>query len=374
MRITGAVLRHAPAEAPYAESTPLEVGSLDLSEPGPGELLVRIEAAGVCHSDLSVIDGNRLRPTPMLLGHEAAGVVEVVGEGVRDVAVGDHVVLVYVPSCGSCRFCSSGRPALCPAAVVANTAGDLVGGGSRLSQEGEEVRHHLGVSAFASHAVVDRSSAVVVDRDVPLGTAALFGCAMLTGYGAVTRTAGVAPGESVAVFGLGGVGLAAVMGAAATGAWPVVAVDPVPEKQKLALEVGASHACAPEQLDALLEEIAPERFDWAFEAVGSARVFEAAYAVTGRGGGTVSMGLPHPSATLQLPALSIVAENRRVLGSYMGSARPAVDIPAMIGLWRAGRLPVDRLISDELPLRDVNRAMDELATGRAVRQVLRPHA
>lgn len=373
MKIEGAVLRATPVAAPYRETRPLQVTSVELADPGFGELRVRIEAAGVCHSDLSVIDGNRPRPVPMLLGHEAAGRVEAVGAGVRDVRVGDHVVLVYVPSCGSCRFCVSGRPALCTTAMAANGAGDLVGGGSRLRLGDEEVRHHLGVSAFATHAVVDRSSAVVVDRTVPFETAALFGCAMLTGYGAVNHTAVVRPGESVAVFGLGGVGLAAVMSAAAVGAWPVVAVDPVAAKQKLALQVGATHACSPDELETLMGDIAPDRFDWAIEAVGSAKVFETAYGVTGRGGGTVSAGLPHPGAVLQLPALSIVAENRRILGSYMGTAQPAVDIPAMISLWRAGRLPVDRLVSAELPLSDVNEAMDELASGRAVRQILRPH-
>ncbi|MEV0056071.1 alcohol dehydrogenase catalytic domain-containing protein [Saccharopolyspora shandongensis] len=372
MKIEGAVLRQSPAPAPYRETLPLEITELELEAPRPGELLVRIEAAGVCHSDLSVIDGNRPRPTPMLLGHEAAGVVEGVGQGVRGVEVGDHVVLVYVPSCGTCRFCVSGRPALCTTAMAANGAGDLVGGGSRLKAGDQQVRHHLGVSAFASHAVVDRSSAIVIDRDVPFETAALFGCAMLTGYGAVNHTAGVRPGESAVVFGLGGVGLAAVMSAAAAGAYPVVAVDPVPEKQELALQVGATHACAPEELEALMGEVAPERFDWAFEAVGSAKVFEAAYAVTGRGGGTVSAGLPHPDAVLQLPALSVVAENRRILGSYMGTAQPAVDVRAMVALWKAGRLPVDRLVSAELTLSQINEAMEELEAGRAVRQIVRP--
>ncbi|MFJ8531741.1 zinc-binding dehydrogenase [Streptomyces sp. NPDC093591] len=168
--------------------------------------------------------------------------------------------------------------------------------------------------------------------------------------------------------------MASLMSAAAAGAWPVVAVDPVEPKRQLAPAVGATHACAPEDLDTLMNEIAPDRFDWAFEAVGSAVVFESAYAITGRGGGTVSVGLPHPAAVLQLPALSIVAENRRLLGSSMGTAQPAVDIPAMIVLWKAGRLPVDRLVSSVLPLDEINGAFDELASGRAVRQFVRPGA
>ena len=373
MHAIGAVLREAPATRPFTDSRPLTVEDVELAPPGPGELLVRIDAAGVCHSDLSVVDGNRLRPLPMLLGHEAAGTVLKIGTGVHDVAVGARVVLVYVPSCGVCRYCNTGAPALCPSAAAANGAGDLIRGGSRLTgSDGEQVRHHLGVSAFASHAVIDRNSAVVVDDDVPADIAALFGCAMLTGFGAVTHTANVRPGDSVAVFGLGGVGQAAVMTAAAAGANPIIAVDPIEAKRTLALELGATHACAPDGVDTLLAEVAAGGVDWAFEVVGSAKVLESAYAATGRGGAAVAVGLPHPDATITLPALSIVALNRQILGSYMGSAQPQRDIPVMIALWRAGRLPVDRLKSGELPLADINEAFEALADGSALRQVLRP--
>ena len=265
---------------------------------------------------------------------------------------------------------AAGAPALCPAAAAANGDGDLLGGGSRLrGPDGATLRHHLGVSAFASHAVVDRNSAVVIEDDVPTDIAALFGCAMLTGFGAVTHTAGVRPGESVAVFGLGGVGQAIVMTAAASGANPITAVDPIAGKRALALELGATQACAPDELDAFLPG---GGVDWAFEAVGSARVLESAYTATGRGGATVAVGLPHPDATITIPALSIVATNRRIVGSYMGSAQPQRDIPAMIGLWRAGRLPVERLKSAELPLSAINEAFEALADGSALRQVLRP--
>ena len=369
MDAIGAVLRAAPVARPFHTTRPLALEKVSLDPPGAGELLVRIDAAGVCHSDLSVVDGNRLRPLPMLLGHEAAGTVLEVGIGVRDVRPGRRVVLVYVPSCGVCRFCSAGAPALCPAAAAANGEGDLIGGGSRLrGSDGQALRHHLGVSAFASHAVVDRNSAVVIDDDIPADIAALFGCAMLTGFGAVTHTAGVRPGDSVAVFGLGGVGQAIVMAAAASGANPIIAVDPVPAKQALALELGATTGCPPDGVTGLLAG----GVDWAFEAVGSARVLESAYAATGRGGATVAVGLPHPDATITIPALSIVANNRRILGSYMGSAQPQRDIPAMIGLWRAGRLPVDRLRSGELPLSAINEAFEALADGSALRQVVRP--
>jgi len=373
LRIRAAVLNRAGATRPYSRSAPLRVSDLELDPPGPGEVLVRIAAAGLCHSDLSVVDGNRPRPLPMALGHEAAGTVLEVGVGVHDVTPGDHVVCVYVPSCGVCKHCNSGRPALCASAAAANGAGDLIRGGSRLRDPaGRQLRHHLGVSGFASHAVVDRNSVVVIDPDVPFAVAALFGCAMLTGFGAVTHTAGVGCGDSVAVFGLGGVGLATVMAASAAGAGPVLAVDPVPEKRALARELGAGHACSPQEAAGLVGAVCPGGVDWSFEVVGSAEALSMAYAVTGRGGGTVAIGLPPPDATIVLPALSIVAENRAILGSYMGEAQPQRDIPVMIRLWRSGRLPVDRLLSDELPLADINEALDALADGTAVRQVLRP--
>ncbi|MTD16401.1 alcohol dehydrogenase catalytic domain-containing protein [Nakamurella sp. YIM 132087] len=375
MRIRAAVLREVGAERPYAGSAPMVLEELELQDPGPGEVLVRITAAGVCHSDLSVIDGNRIRPLPMALGHEAAGTVVDTGPGVADVVPGDQVVLVYVPSCGHCRYCSSGRPALCPDAAAANGRGDLVRGGSRLrTPDGEEVRHHLGVSGFADHAVVDRTSLVVIDKDIEPGTAALFGCAMLTGFGAVMHTAHVRPGESVAVFGLGGVGQAAVMSAAVAGAHPLIAVDPVPAKQQLALELGATHACSPDELAEVLAAHSPGGVDVALEVVGSAAVLRGAYDATARGGRTVSVGLPHPDAEVSLPAMNLVAENRSVLGSYMGSSQPQQDIPAMIALWRAGRLPVHKLATAELPLDEINTAMDNLADGKAVRQVLLPAA
>ena len=369
----GAVLRAAPAARPYSTSRPLTLEEISVEPPGPGELLVRIEAAGVCHSDLSVVDGNRPRPLPILLGHEAAGTVLDVGVGVRDVRAGQRVVLVYVPSCGACSYCSAGTPALCPAAATANGEGSLLRGGSRLrGSDGTVLRHHLGVSAFASHAVIDRNSAVVVDDDVPADIAALFGCAMLTGFGAVTHTAGVRPGDSAAVFGLGGVGQAIVMSAAASGANPIIAIDPIGTKRALALELGATHACAPDDLSTLLATKAGGGVDWAFEAVGAARVLESAYAATGRGGATIAVGLPHPDSMITIPALSIVANSRRILGSYMGSAQPQRDVHTMINLWRAGQLPVEKLKSAEMPLSAINEAFESLADGTALRQILVP--
>jgi alcohol dehydrogenase len=372
VNVRAAVLETLGAAPPYAASRPLSVDEIELDEPRAGELLVRIEAAGVCHSDLSVVDGSRPRPVPLVLGHEAAGVVEAVGPGVTDVAEGAHAVLAFVPACGSCAACASGSPALCASAAAANREGRLLGGGRRFRRHGGELHHHLGVSGFAERTVVARGSAVVVDEDVPFEAAALLGCATLTGAGAVLNTAGVRAGESVAVFGLGGVGLASVMAAAVAGASPLVAVDPVAAKRELACELGATHALAPDDAVEAVRVLPGGGARYTFEAAGHPRVLEAAYAAAGRGGTTVAMGLPGPALELTLPAVSLVADAKTLTGSYMGSSVPQRDVPLFVELWRAGRLPVERLRSATLPLDEVNEAMDALAAGEVVRQLLRP--
>ena len=373
MKTIAAVLRAVTEARPYTDSRPLRLEELELGAPRAGELLIRVEAASVCHSDVSVVDGSRVRPLPMALGHEAAGVVEEVGPGVRDVKPGDHVVLTFVPSCGTCPECSSGRPALCTPGAAANGAGTLLHGPSLLRDAGGKVvHHHLGISGFARHAVVARESAVVIPADVPLQTAALFGCAVLTGAGAVLNTAAVRPGQSVAVFGLGGVGLASVMAASVAGAVTIVAVDPVAAKRRLALELGATHAFAPEEAEAAVKDLTGGGAEVTFEAAGVPAVLEAAFRSARRGGTTVAMGLPHPSRTLTLPALAFAGLGQSLIGSYMGSASPQRDIPRYLALWKKGRMPVDRLQSAALPLDRINEAFEALASGAAVRQVLLP--
>lgn len=307
----------------------------------------------------------------MAVGHEATGIVESVGETVTDVAPGDRVVLVFVAGCGLCARCTSGQPAHCPRAAAASTNGTLLSGARRLDLDGTAVHHHLGISGFARHAVVDRRSAVVVPADVPAPVAALFGCAVLTGMGAVVNTAGVRPGESAVVIGLGGVGLAAVLGAAVAGAHPVVAIDPVPTKRDLALRLGATAAFAPDD-HAALAEVLPSGADAVFEAAGRARALETAWTLTRAGGRTVSVGLPDPSERLPLPVTELVGQGRALLGSYLGDAVPHRDIPRYLALWRAGRLPVDLLLSGTRPLTAVNDALEDLAGGGVVRQVLIP--
>ncbi|MFI6426397.1 alcohol dehydrogenase catalytic domain-containing protein [Promicromonospora sp. NPDC050880] len=363
MRITGAVLERCGAPAPYTESRPVTVGPLELDPPGEREVLVRIEAAGLCHSDLSVVDGNRARPVPMLLGHEAAGIVEATGPGAR-LAVGQRVVMTFLPRCGQCAQCATDGRLPCGVGSAANSAGTLVGGGRRLSREGQEVHHHLGVSAFATHAVVSETSVVPVDDDVPPDVAALLGCAVLTGGGAVVNAGRPAPGDRVAVVGLGGVGMAALLVAVALG-HEVVGIDAVPAKLDLARELGASLAVGPQEaVDQGL------RAPVVIEAAGSARAFETAYALTAPGGTTVTVGLPHPDARASVSPLSLTAEAHTVVGSYLGSAVPGRDIPRYVELWRAGRLPLDRLVSDRITLDDLPAALDRLASGAALRQLV----
>lgn len=366
-----AVLRAAGLPRPYADSRPLSIEELSAPSPRAGEVGVRIVRASLCHSDLSVVNGSRPRPLPMAIGHEAAGIVEVVGEGVEGVRPGDHVVLVFVPSCGDCRACSAGRPALCYRAAEANATGDLLHGDAVLRDGGRQrVNHHLGVSGFADYAVVAAESLVVIDKDVPFDIAAMFGCAALTGMGAVLNTARMAPGQSLIVFGLGAVGLTAIMAAAQIAGTRVIAIDPNSDKHALALAVGASAVGTPEQAAALVAEHAGDGVDLAVEAVGSARVMEAALALVTRGGALVSVGLPHPEQQLGVQALQFAGMGKRLLGSYMGDAVPARDIPAYIELWRAGLLPMELLHSDTVTLDEVNEALDALEEGRVVRRII----
>jgi alcohol dehydrogenase len=374
MKITAAVLDRVGVAAPYAETKPLRLAELELAEPRPGELLVRIDAAGLCHSDLSVVNGDRPRPTPMALGHEAAATVIRTADPDSPFAPGDRIVLAFLPACGSCADCGSGHGYLCAPAAAANGAGRLLRGGHRLREDARDVYHHLGVSAFATHAVIDQRSAVKVPSDIAPEIAALFGCAVLTGVGAVLNTANVRTGESVAVYGLGGVGLSAVLGAVAAGAQPIVAIDPAPTKRALALELGATLAVEPADAHDAIMEATGRGAEVVIETVGKADVLASAYKATRRGGRTVSVGLPNPSEMLSIPAVSLVAEGKTLIGSYMGSSIPSRDIPRYIALWRAGRLPVERLLTGVYPLSDINRLLDELASGNAIRQVVMPGA
>lgn len=373
MKIRAAVLQEMGRKRPYYESKPLVIEELELEKPKKGEILVKIHAAGLCHSDLSVIDGNRPRQVPMVLGHEAAGEVVEVAADVRDLAVGDHVVFSFVPVCGHCVPCMTARPALCENGVAANNQGILLGGGTRLrGRQKQEIYHHMGVSAFAEYTTVSRNSVVKVDETLPYDVAALFGCAVMTGVGAVINTARLMLGQTVLITGMGGVGFAALLGALAGGAGKIIVADVNGEKLAQALALGADHAVDTTQENALeqVRDLTRGGVDIGLEFAGVIPALEFTYNATARGGKTVTAGLPHPGKKMEFAPVKLVAEERTLQGSYLGSCIPSRDIPAYIKLYQSGRLPVNQLMTHKLKLNEINEAFERLAKGDAIRQII----
>ncbi|WP_373512583.1 zinc-dependent alcohol dehydrogenase family protein [Persicitalea sp.] len=373
MKIRAAVLHEMGRERPYTQSNPLIIETVDLAAPQRGEVLVKIKAAGLCHSDLSVIDGNRPRQTPMVLGHEAAGEVVELGPDVSDIVVGNHVVFSFLPICNHCTPSMTGRPALCENGLTANNKGELLGGGRRL-QNGQQqpIHHHMGVSGFAEYTVVSRKSVVKIDPTLPFDIAALFGCAVMTGIGAVVNTAKVSLGQTVLITGMGGIGFAALLGALAAGASQVIVADINPDKLTKALELGAHAVVDSAQENAVeqVKDLTGGGVDIGFEFAGAVPALEFTYNATGRGGKTVTAGLPHPSKLMQLAPVKLVAEERTLQGSYIGSCVPVRDIPAYIALYQSGRLPVDKLMTHKLRLDEINEGFERLANGDAIRQIV----
>lgn len=365
MKIRGAVLEEMGRERPYASSKPMTISELELGDPGATEILVKIDAAGVCHSDLSVVDGNRPRPLPMLLGHEACGTVKKLGEKVEGVSVGDRVVMSFLPRCGECKECQTDGRLPCSVGSKVNNDGVMMEGGFRLSRDGEDIYHHLGVSGFATHAIVDERSVAVVPREVPPEIAAVLGCAVLTGGGAVLNATKPSPDDSMMIVGLGGVGMAALITALSQDVGEVIAVDALDSKLERARELGAHKTYTP-------AEVAEQGItaDWVIEAAGHPKAFETAYNAIGFGGTMVTVGLPPASAISEIAPLNLTAGARSVVGSYLGSAVPSRDIPKFADLYLEGKLPVGELISSIIEFDDINEAMDELADGKAVRQVM----
>ena len=372
MKARIALLRSMGTARPYQDTKPLEIVEADLEEPGFGEVRVKMAAAGLCHSDLSVINGDRPRDMPVALGHEASGVIEAVGPGVTRFSPGDHVVLVFVPSCGHCVPCASGRPALCEPGAVAAGKGTLLSGERRLRYKGEALNHHLGVSAFSTHAVMSENSCIKIDKSVPLDRAALLGCAVLTGVGAVLNSGELKMGQSCAIVGLGGVGLAGLLGAVAAGAETIIAVDMAEHKRALALELGATHAIDPTKEGAAAEVKALTKggVDLAVELAGAAAALEFAYEITRRGGTTVTGGLPNPKAEFTIPAVSLTVGEQTLKGSYVGSCVPVRDIPRFAAMMQAGKLPIEKLMTHRITLDEINEGFERLATGEAIRQVV----
>ena len=374
MKIRAAVLRESGLPRPYCESKPLQIEEVELDGPKRGEVLVQIKAVGLCHSDLVAINGERGKPMPIVIGHEAAGIVVELGEGVQGFDKGDHVVPTYVASCGHCEMCAVGRPALCEPATMTNADAVLWDGTTRLHKNGQRIHHHSGVAGFAEYAVMSKDALIKIDKSIPFEHAALFGCGVVTGVGALLNTAGVKPGEHVAVVGLGGVGLSALLAAVAAGAGRIIALDLNPQKLQLARELGADFAINAADSDCVsqVREATLGGSHVAVETAGSAKALETAYQITRRGGTTVTAGMPGPEAKITLSHLSLAAEERCLKGSYMGSCVPKRDIPRYLSMFQDGKLPVDKLLSRTIGFNDLNAAMDRLDDAATVREILMP--
>ena len=351
---------------------PVEIREVDLAAPREGEVLVRIAACGVCHSDLHVVDGHLPEPLPLVLGHEAAGVVEETGLGVQSLQRGDHVVLALVPSCGKCEECQRGRPNFCTLGARMAAEGTLADGTSRLSLNGTTLHHFNSISSFAGHAIVPESAAIKIRDDVALDSAALVGCSVLTGYGAVVNAAGVEEGATVAVWGCGGVGANVVQGARLAGASRIVAVDTRGEKVELARELGATDVVqVGEAVDAVaaVKDITGGGPDYAFEAIGSERAIQEAWKATRAGGTVVVVGIMPRGSSLTIDPWQFMSE-KTLKGTFLGSARIQEDVPRLVDLYHSGELDLDRLVSRKLPLTELLDAFDRLRAGDVVRQVV----
>jgi S-(hydroxymethyl)glutathione dehydrogenase/alcohol dehydrogenase len=352
----------------YEFDAPLVVEELELDPPKAGEVLVRMAASGVCHSDLHVVQGIHPTALPAVLGHEGAGVVEEVGSGVSNVEPGDHVMLSWLPYCGRCRQCARGTPNRCE--NVAWYDSTMEDGTCRFHLDGRPI-HHYNTSSFAERSVVPAQTAIPVDAALPLAELALMGCAVMTGVGAVLHTARVRPGDSVAVVGCGGGGLNVVQGARIAGAGTIVAVDVVPEKLELARELGATHAVDASSADPVeaVRDLTGGGADHAFEALGRPQTIETTLQLTGRGGQAVLIGMAPPDARIPFDALTATLEERSVRGSWYGSCVPLRDFPLLVDLYRDGRLRLDALIS-RISLDGVNDAFARMAAGEGARSVI----
>ena len=352
------------------------VTDVSLAPPGPDEVEVAIAAAGVCHSDLHMVRGEWEHRTPVVLGHEGSGVITAVGAEVEGLAVGQHVVLSWVPSCGECRYCLAGRPAQCqPSAEVIAAGGTLFDGTTRLTVDGERCYHYLGVSSYAQRAVVPASGAIPVREDAPLDVIAIVGCAVATGVGAVRNTAQVPEGATVAVIGCGGVGLSCVQGARLVGASRIVAVDLIASKLDIATRLGATDAIDASDGDVVerLRALVPEGLDFVFDAIGAVVTTEQSIEALGMGGAAVVVGLPPSGSRASFDPLVLAEGDRRILGSNYGSSVPHRDIPELVDLYLAGELDLDSMVSARRPLSEAAAALDDLASGSPLRQLLVPN-
>ena len=351
---------------------PFSIEEVELDAPRAGEVLVRMRAAGVCHSDWHLVTAATRFPTPAVPGHEGAGIVVETGPGVTRVAAGDHVALNWAPSCGLCFYCSRGQPGLCATYKEANWAGTLLDGTTRLSQNGAPVYHFSTTACFAEYTVVPDVCCVPLPPDVPSAIAALIGCAVTTGFGAVVNRAKVEPGSSVAVFGAGGVGLSIVMAACLAGAAPVIVVDTNPEKLAIAAMCGATDGLIADE--SVIEQIHAQTdgrgADYVFEAVGISTLQEQCLHAARPGGTVILAGISPTGSTTNFPGALLTRQEKTVAGTYYGSANPIRDFPRIADLYRRGQLPLDRLISATYPLERINEAYAEMLTGKIARGII----
>lgn len=351
---------------------PLNVTSVDIAPPQAGEVLVSIKATGVCHSDLSIMQGKLPYPVPCVLGHEGAGVVEEIGPGVTSVSPGDHVVVMWTPMCGRCFYCLRGQRQLCDAGAALGLMDD---GTSRLSMGGQLVFHGVNAATFAEQTILREYAVVKIPSDVPFEVAAVVGCGVLTGVGAAIHTANVQPGDIVAVIGCGGVGINVIQGASLAGAQKVIAIDTMQGKLDMAQRFGATHLVDASSKDAgtAVQELSEGRgADVAFEVVGNTTLERQAFEMTRRGGKTVFVGVPALGDEVSLPSLFLTLGEKKVLGCYYGSCDPQRDIPKILNLWKAGRLDLEGLVSQTVPLDSVNNAFEDMEAGKVIRTVLTP--
>lgn len=360
----------------HRAGTPLVIEDVDLAAPRAGEVVVRVQAAGICHSDLHYINGDLAGKLPAVLGHEGAGIVESVGDGVTRVSPGDSVITTWRPRCGDCEFCASGRPALCGLGRVQATTGGLIDGTSRLSLRGDQIHHLMGVSCFAEKCVVSERSLIRIDSNVPPEIAAITGCAVITGVGAALNLMKEATGEAAVVVGAGGVGLSAIMGLNLIGAHPVIAVDTVEARLDLARTVGATHVIdvSTQDLDTEIARICGRAPRWALDAVGAPHTLTQAVNTVGTGGTVVAVGLGKVGASFDVPINPLVQQEKRIIGSLYGSSNTPIQIPELLKLYNAGKLPLDRLVGKQYDLSGINDAYREMVNGATGRAVIVPNA
>jgi S-(hydroxymethyl)glutathione dehydrogenase/alcohol dehydrogenase len=346
---------------------PLEIEDVQIDKPGPHEVLIRTAAAGVCHSDLHFIQGDYPTALPTVLGHESAGIVEAVGTEVRTVKPGDHVITCMTPFCGHCEYCLTGHMNLCASDETARDAEQP----PRLVQAGRPMPQYLNLSSFAEQILAHEHAVVAIRKDMPLDRAAVIGCAVITGFGAVTRTAGVKPGETVVVIGCGGVGLSAINAAYLAGAARIIAVDMQPSKANLATAFGATDFICAAEINPVkaVRAMTGGGVQHALECIGLPATAEQAFAMLGRGGTATVVGMIPVGQTVQIPGVGLLHE-RRLQGSFLGSNRFPVDMPRLVDLYMQGRLKLDELISRRIRLDQVNDAFAEMKTGEIARSVI----